>query len=109
MPWNRALYPPDWEMIRTAILIRADDRCEGSPFTPDCRIKNHIMRPETGTLVVLTIAHLCRCTPKCGELSHLRALCQRCHLALDLDDHLRHAAENRRKTKEALGQLSFLA
>jgi hypothetical protein len=32
--------------------------------------------------VVLTVAHLCM-TPKCRAENHVKAMCQRCHLAYD--------------------------
>lgn len=42
------------------------------------------LRPEHFTKVVLTIAHTCQ-DPRCDDLNHLEALCQRCHLQLDVD------------------------
>lgn len=109
MPWDKAAYPSAWKAIRAAVLARAHGRCEGTPLHPDCDAHNYDAHPETGSLVILTTAHLCRCEPKCGELSHLRMLCQRCHLSLDRTIHVLRAAETRRKQKEALGQLTFLA
>lgn len=38
-----------------------------------------IVIPSDTTTVVLTTAHLCQ-DPRCSDLDHLRALCQRCHL-----------------------------
>jgi len=106
MPWNRKDYPADWwTVVRPAMLERALNRCEGSPAYPGCRVLNHTRHPETGSMVGLTTAHLCRCEPKCGEYSHLRLLCQRCHLTLDADLHAGHAAERRRRASEARGQL----
>ena len=57
-PENRARYPKDWKQIRAVILERAGHRCEGSPDFPDCRAVNYEAHPETGSKVVLTIAHL---------------------------------------------------
>src|SRR5262249_23740511 len=109
MPWNKKRdYPADWDDIRAQILVRAGHCCEGTPMFPDCRAANHYWHPETDSWVILTTAHLCKCAPKCGHLDHLRALCQRCHLALDHDRHMLRSAETRRHQKEALGQLSFL-
>ena len=106
MPWNRADYPPDWsEVIRPAMLARAQNRCEGSPAYPACRVLNHTWHSVTHSRTVLTIAHLCRCDPKCGETSHLRAMCQRCHLTLNVDLHRQHAEDTARRQSEALGQL----
>lgn len=57
-----------------------------------------------GTKVVLTVAHLdyeggvCDCKErtglKCARPDHVLALCQACHLAMDLPKHI----ENRRQT-----------
>lgn len=71
-----------------------------------------------GTRVVLTIAHLGTPHPdgrpgdKHDKLDvrpdNLAALCQKCHLAYDMDDHVRHAAETRRrKFMERTGQLAL--
>lgn len=46
--------------------------------------------------VVLTTAHLCN-DPKCDNHEHLKAMCQRCHLRLDVDHH----KSNRRRRLEA--------
>jgi len=106
MPWNIKDYPVDWcDVIRPAIIARAQNRCEGSPAYPGCRVLNYSRHPDTGSKVILTTAHLCRCSPLCGELSHLRALCQRCHLQLDAELHAHHAAATWRRTSEAAGQL----
>jgi len=106
MPWRRADYPADWcDVVRPAIHARAQNRCEGSPAYPGCRVLNHTVHPDTGSKVILTTAHLCRCEPKCGELSHLRLLCQRCHLTLDVDLHRQHVVERLRWKSEAAGQL----
>lgn len=37
---------------------------------------------KDSTDIVLTIAHMCH-DPRCSEIDHLRALCQRCHLEYD--------------------------
>lgn len=39
-------------------------------------------RSSDSVRVVLTIAHTCQ-DPRCDDLQHLQALCQRCHLQLD--------------------------
>lgn len=55
------------------------------------------------TKVVLTIAHLCH-DSKCDNPEHLRALCQRCHLRLDIAHH-RNTRRRRRAAKQ--GQLDL--
>jgi hypothetical protein len=107
MPWRRSDYPADWAAIRVTMLARARGRCEGTPLSPNCEAVAYEDHPQTGSLVILTMAHLCRCNPLCGEPSHLRMLCQRCHNSLDADTRARHASTTRRKQQEAQGQLSF--
>ena len=61
--------------------------------------------------IVLTVAHLdhaggvCRCKKifgfKCAKPSHVRALCQSCHLTLDRPKHLAVQAKNRVIKKDA--------
>jgi hypothetical protein len=101
-------YPPDWpEISRRIRFERAQNRCEW------CAAVNGEPHPVTGSKVVLTVAHLG--TPHAdGTLGdkhdkhdvrdeNLAALCQRCHLAYDLPDHVRH-----RKYGRGVGQLSLL-
>lgn len=79
MPCDYNLYPPNWKTeIRPRILKRAGNRCEF------CGAENRKPHPETGSRVILTIAHLDRDRDN-HEVSddRLRALCQRCHLRYD--------------------------
>lgn len=102
MPIDYTEYPPNWKTeIRPRILARAKNCCE------ECGVENHriIKRHENGkweyittftsrlkfygyTKVILTIAHL-----KHDKLNwevkdeDLKALCQRCHLLLDIKHH----------------------
>ena len=116
-PENRKRSPKDWKAIRAAILERANHRCE------QCGVKNHVWRNrETGqwtsnalraetwmmdgehvSWIVLTIAHLDH-TPENCDPDNLRALCQRCHLSYDAQQHAQTAYETRRNGK-ALGDL----
>lgn len=83
-PENRKRYPANWATeIRPRILARAGNRCEGAPdIYPDCRAENHKLHPVTGSMVVLTIAHMADPIEDCSD-GNLRALCQRCHLTYD--------------------------
>lgn len=81
-PENKNRYPKHWKQIRTIILARAGHACEGSPDFPNCRAKNHEPHPDTGSMVVLTIAHLDHTPENCSE-ENLMAWCQRCHLNYD--------------------------
>ena len=114
-PENKALYPPHWPWIRTAVLSRADNRCEGSPDFPDCRAANSEPHPETGSLVVLTTAHLDHDPENCDDMaygeaakpkesSNLRAWCQRCHLNYDKEHHA-HTRYATRRAKLAVSDL----
>ncbi len=94
-PENKKRYPDNWSTyIRPEILKRADHRCEGSPAFPECRAKNGVAHPITGSTVVLTIAHLDHQPENCDgmqnflewvpvEESNLRAWCQLCHNTYD--------------------------
>lgn len=97
---NKHRYPANWLGIRKAILDRAGHRCE------QCGIPNHAWRNkvtgewahDTGiveawhmdgdaiTRIVLTIAHMDH-TPENCDPANLRAMCQRCHLAHDAEQH----------------------
>lgn len=94
-PENRARYPKNWKEIRVRILKRASDCCEGSPDFPDCRAVNGERHPETGSKVVLTIAHRDH-IPENNADDNLRAWCQRCHLNYDKHHHRVNAARTHR-------------
>jgi 5-methylcytosine-specific restriction endonuclease McrA len=102
-PENRSRYPEDWKTIRAAILERAGNRCEGSPAFPNCRAQNGSSHPDTGSRVVLTIAHLDHVPENCSH-ENLRAWCQRCHLKYDAEHHAA-TARTTRKARRAAGDL----
>lgn len=103
-PENRARYPNNWKVLRADILFRAGNACEGSPRFPDCRAVNYEPHPQTGSKVVLTIAHLDH-QPENNEPANLRAWCQRCHLVYDAVQHAANASITR---AEKRGQLDLL-
>lgn len=82
MPIDYSKYPINWADIRTQILKRAAFRCEGSPKYPECRAEQYRPHPETGSRVVLTVAHLDHDVSN-NAPENLRAWCQRCHLTYD--------------------------
>lgn len=99
-PENRAKYPPrrEWAVIRDELKARAGDRREGSPKFPGCRAANGLPHPETGSKVVLTVAHLDHEPGNNGvpgDRPNIRVLCQRCHLAHDHAHHQLNAAATR--------------
>ncbi len=119
-PENKARYPNNWPAIRMAIAIRSGNCCEGSPAYPKCRAENDKPHPETGSNVVLTVAHLDHQPENCDGLelrpidfplralpkkdSNLRHWCQRCHLTYDAPHHAINASATRKKGK-AIGDL----
>ena len=94
---QRELYPADWEAISKRIRARAGGRCEW------CNAENGRAHPVTGSLVVLTVAHLDHEPANCDE-RNLVALCQRCHLRYDAAHHARNAKATRRRRQIKAGQ-----
>lgn len=98
---NRARYPANWREIVDRVRARSGDQCEGSPgFYPDCRAANGQPHPVTGSMVVLTTAHLDHQPENC-ELTNLRHMCQRCHLTYDAKHHAESSAATRKSGKAA--------
>ena len=114
----KPIYPPTWKAFSRMIRYeRAQGQCEceGScglhrthPGPRRCVERDREPAQWAQGMVVLTVAHHCECDPPCAEATHVRALCQRCHLRVDIPLHMKHAAETRRLAKEAFGQLTFL-
>jgi 5-methylcytosine-specific restriction endonuclease McrA len=99
-PENRKRYPSNWKSISDDIRrVRARNRCEGSPAYPDCGAVNGMPHPVTGSLVVLTVAHLDHQPENCDP-ENLKAWCQRCHNTYDAE----HRRQTRRKDR-AVGDL----
>jgi hypothetical protein len=109
-PENRDRYPEDWDAISAAIRHRAGDRCE---CEGECGRRTHAGRcPNrqgqpaygTGSIVVLTTAHLDHTPENCAG-DNLKSMCQGCHLHYDRPHH----AETRRRTfEQRTGQQSLL-
>lgn len=107
MPFDRTLYPNDWEELSQRIrFVRAGGRCEGSPAYPHCRAEHGQPHPVTGSRVVLTVGHLDH-DPANNDPANLRAWCQRCHLTYDAKHHAANAALTRRRRQVQAGQLEF--
>jgi hypothetical protein len=101
-PEMRDRYPKDWRRISDEIrAIRAGGRCEcrgvcgakphGEGRCEAVHLRTH---PLTGSKVVLTVAHLDH-TPENCEPDNLLAMCQRCHLAYDAEEHKAQASHTR--------------
>lgn len=97
-PENRARYPADWKAISVSVRERAGWHCEGSPDFPDCHAANGEPHPDTGSKVVLTVAHLDHQPENCAP-ENLRAMCQRCHLNYDREHHAQTRAATKREGK----------
>lgn len=82
-----------WRDIKAWVRLRSGDRCEGSPAYPNCRAKNGEPHPITGSIVVLTVAHVNHDLSRNGP-EDLRHWCQLCHNTHDAPMR----AENRKKT-----------
>jgi len=107
MPMDKHRYPTAWPKISRTIRRIAMNRCEfcgahnGSP-----------LKSGRAGKVVLTVAHLGTDYPSGMKgdkhdkhdvrRENLKAACQACHLALDLNEHIVHARETRqRKRRES--------
>ena len=73
---NLARYPANWKSISASIRDRAGNKCE------TCGAENGKPNPATGSIVVLTCAHLDH-TPENVDPANLRSLCQLCHNRYD--------------------------
>ena len=106
MPMNASLYPPNWKEF--SIYIRFDVakgqcQCVGEcglhktiPGPRRCIEKHGCLAKWARGKIVLTVAHLCNCDPLCANEKHVKAMCQRCHLRVDKDLHVRNSRKTRR-------------
>ena len=113
-PENRKRYPADWPDISKHIrYVRARGRCEchgecgRGTHAGRCPNIDGLAAYGTGSLVVLTVAHLDHTPENCAD-DNLKAMCQGCHLHYDKDHHRETAAATRRAAIEAAGQLVLI-
>jgi hypothetical protein len=123
MPCDMSRYPADWKQRRERILARAGNCCE------ECGVGNSAVGwrdEDTGEFressypkgswsaytpkelkeaglfrIVLTIAHTIPDGPLDCPDEHLKALCQKCHNALDAPMRARHRKEKARAVRAA--------
>ena len=122
MPMDRSKYPKDWPAISRRVREEAGQKCQrcglangafvvraGDRFVvlDGLAAEAAALDGEKVTRIVLTVAHTGPTRHDKHDTSSLEALCQRCHLLYDLDDHVRHAAETRRRRKIAAGQVGL--
>jgi hypothetical protein len=94
--WSAANYPEHWRELGAEIRTRSrnaytEEQCEcrGECLKHHGRCEEingtwakHRRRPGK-VKIRFTVAHLCH-TPKCDDRSHLKAMCEPCHLLYDL-------------------------
>lgn len=89
-PDLKSLYPPNWKEFSRELKEAAGWRCQGSPAYPNCRAAEGKPHPVTGSIVILTTAHLDH-NPANNDRSNLRVWCQRCHNTYDAPHRQRNA------------------
>lgn len=97
-PENRDRYPKDWPHIAAAVKDMAGWACVGSPAFPNCRAVHGERHPDTGSKVVITVAHLDHTPENCG-FENLRAWCQKCHNTYDAPNRAKGLAERRKQAR----------
>lgn len=99
-PENRGRYPKDWKLRSHFVrFVRAKGRCEW------CDAVHGQPHPITGSIVVLTTAHVFDDRPEASSLLNLAALCQRCH---NRHDAKARRAGTRARHLLASGQMALL-
>lgn len=82
-PENRARYPKNWTSeIVPAVRARSGGQCEFEVDGERCTARQGEPHPITGSIVVLTVAHLDH-TPENCDMANLKDSCQRCHNRYD--------------------------
>lgn len=113
-PENRDRYPTDWADISRRIRVeRAKGRCEcdgrcGRPahhldLDSRCMNRNGGRAFGTGSIVVLTVAHLDHTPENCTD-DNLLAMCQGCHLHYDREHHAETRARVQHEARIFAGQ-----
>jgi len=103
MPTDIRRYGPLWKCFSARIrFVRAQGQCECTGqcgmHTPNPTPRRCVERHGkpgyfTKGKIVLTVAHLCQCSPPCTNPAHVIATCQRCHLRIDRALHAAHRKE----------------
>jgi len=80
MPIDYSQYHPKWKLISRLIRFkRAKNKCEW------CGVENYT-KTEKGSKIVLTVAHIDH-DKNNNRFNNLAALCQKCHLKHDINQH----------------------
>ncbi len=92
---RKKYYGRNWRRLSKKLIEqRAGNQCEW------CHARNSEAHPVTGGKVRLAVAHFNQ-RPGDDRPENLLILCQRCHLALDRDQHKENAKETRLDKKDA--------
>ena len=111
-PENIDRYPPDWPEISRAAKEEAGWRCAcrgecGRGHPGRCPNEHGGLAYGTGSIVVLTTAHLDHTPENCSP-DNLVVMCQGCHLHYDAGHHRVTAARTRAAAIAAAGQLDLI-
>lgn len=99
-PERKHLYPKNWKEISARIRFgRAGGRCEFKDNRKRCKARHGKPHPITGSIVVLTVAHLNHDETDCHD-DNLLAGCQLHHLNYDKHQHAKT-----RRSRKAVGDL----
>ena len=129
MPMNKANYAPDWRSISLRIRERDGWTCKWCGIEHNAiirRLEDDVSYTYYGQYttkdewdrkwaralpklvrIVLTVAHIDHDSTNNTD-DNLAALCQRCHLRHDAQQHTSNAARTRRARKIAAGQMELL-
>jgi len=99
MPCNMRDYPSNWFHLKAEVRARSQGVCEcrgecGEHTAKRCTERHQCPATHFAGAVALAAAHLCNDGPACAKTSHLKDMCQRCHLLFDME---RHLAKRKRK------------
>ena len=97
MGMDKSKYPPNWDEMSLALRDEVGWRCEW------CGAKYALPHPDTGSIVVLSVAHLNHDTTQ-NERSNLAVLCARCHLRYDAKYHAANARQTRIRKKKQIAR-----
>ena len=113
-----AQYPEGWKHFSNYIrfdVAKGQCQCEGEcglhsthPGPRRCTERHGEDAQYAKGKVTLTTAHLCECEPLCKIPEHVKAMCNRCHLRIDVALHAEHRKRNKRILHEKLGQMTML-
>jgi hypothetical protein len=109
-PENRDRYPKEWRQMVAAAAERSGGRCEcdGKCGTPHpggrCDAVNGEPHPDTGSTVVLTLAHEHGVPLEETSIKRMFHACQRCHNRYDAPMR-RAGILERQRARAAVGDL----